>query len=356
MNNRAVRRADQRKLRIRAFGAAMAVFVFLWLLLPLMRFEYRGTTLVDREIERILGIKKESKKQEVKLEEKKPREEKQPERRKTVLSSHSRSNRNPAERTREVRLTSVDRINIADNLPAGVGRRSLEGSDGRRRLTDDAGGMSSGRRFSSDLPGINISGEGGLDRSGGMGDEGGGGRRRAGGDEGGVGRMHVGSGGGGDLTSLGGKGLEGDYIRIPDVSEATPPRVDRSPILDWIEKNQRPIPNTLKSPENLDQRAGDVTTWVRFKDGQGKEYVLYLVGRRSRPIQLNIFLVTGDSGTLLQDQGAKGATDVFKAGHVSGTAGNPVVHLERLPAGDPEAKRMMAVFNAWWAHTQKESG
>jgi hypothetical protein len=143
-----------------------------------------------------------------------------------------------------------------------------------------------------------------------------------------------------------------DVITVRPTRSATIPKVDRSPIVDWIELHKKPVPTTLQKPEILNQRAGDATTWVEFDDDQGRHYVLYLLGRNSRPPQLNIFLVTEGRGTLLQDEGARGETEVFKIGTATGAGENPTVQLDQLPPGRPEAKQMMAVFTAWWNHVQ----
>jgi hypothetical protein len=143
-----------------------------------------------------------------------------------------------------------------------------------------------------------------------------------------------------------------DVITIRPNRNAVISKADRSPIVDWIERHKKPVPITLQKPEILNQRSGDATTWVEFDDQQGRHYVLYLLGRNSRPPQLNIFLVSIGNGTLLQDEGARGETEVFKSGSATGSADNPTVQLDQLPPGRPEAKQMMAVFTAWWNHVQ----
>jgi hypothetical protein len=132
-------------------------------------------------------------------------------------------------------------------------------------------------------------------------------------------------------------------------------KADRSPVVDWIAHHQKPIPATISKPENLNKKAGDVATWDEFIDEQGRQYTIYLLGRNSRPPQLNIFLVCAGKGTLLQDEGAKGETEVYKYGTASGDPHNPTVQLEQLPPGRAEARQMMAVFTAWWNHVKNTS-
>lgn len=141
-----------------------------------------------------------------------------------------------------------------------------------------------------------------------------------------------------------------DVVSVRPNRGAIISKADRSPVVDWIERHQKPIPVTLGKPEILNRRSGDVTAWTEFDDEQGRHYTLYLLGRNSHPPQLNIFLVSGGKGTLLQDEGAKGESEVYKFGTASGDPRNPTVQLEQLPPGRPEAKQMMAVFTAWWNH------
>ena len=143
-----------------------------------------------------------------------------------------------------------------------------------------------------------------------------------------------------------------DVVNVRPNRGAIITKADRSPVVDWISRHGKPIPVTLQKPEILNQRAGDATTWAEFDDEQGRHYTLYLLGRNSRPPQLNIFLVSGGKGTLLQDEGAKGESEVYKFGTASGDPHNPTVQMEQLPPGRPEAKQMMAVFTAWWNHVK----
>jgi hypothetical protein len=167
---------------------------------------------------------------------------------------------------------------------------------------------------------------------------------------------------GGDLLALapapstpGGMSDQHAKFEIVDVRPsrgAIISKSDRSPVVDWIERHRKPIPVTLQKPEILDQKSGDATTWAEFDDEQGRHYALYLLGRNSRPPQLNIFLVCNGKGTLLQDEGVKGESEVYKFGNASGDSRNPTVQLEQLPPGRAEAKQMMAIFTAWWNHTK----
>lgn len=143
-----------------------------------------------------------------------------------------------------------------------------------------------------------------------------------------------------------------DVVPVRPHRNAVIAKADRSPIIDWIEKHKRSIPITLQKPEILHQRGGDASTWVEFDDETGQHYVLYLVGRDNHPPQLNIFLVTKNQGTLLQDEGARGEPEVYKFGTATGSASNPTVQLDQLPPGRPEARQFMAVFTAWWRHVQ----
>ncbi len=139
-------------------------------------------------------------------------------------------------------------------------------------------------------------------------------------------------------------------VNISKYRGAVAPPENWSPIIAWISKHQKGIPVTLQKPEILNQRPGDVTTWVEFDDEADAHYTLFLLGRQGHPPQLNIFLVTNGHGTLLQDEGAKGESEVYKFGGASGNPSNPTVQLELLPPGKSEAKRMMRVFVAWWNH------
>jgi len=158
-------------------------------------------------------------------------------------------------------------------------------------------------------------------------------------------------------------------LQIPDMESsrpriiipAVPPREESvvaslNPIIDWIEKHQSSVPVTLQRPENLNQMPGDVTTWVTFSDTENQEYTMYLLGRKSDPPQLNIFLRTLHEGTLLQDLGAKGVNEVFKHGVAFGDADNLTVQLSLLPPGSAKAREMMAVFQAWWEHVKNAKG
>lgn len=142
-------------------------------------------------------------------------------------------------------------------------------------------------------------------------------------------------------------------VRVPATPAEVNMNYDRNPLIEWIEQNSAPLPRVLQTPENLDQKPGDVTTWVQFTDAEGNQYAMYLLGRRSQPSQLNLFLVTNGTGTLLQDQGAKGASEVFKFGKVTGNGSDLAVQLQQLPPGRREARAMMAVFNAWWKQAQR---
>jgi hypothetical protein len=142
-------------------------------------------------------------------------------------------------------------------------------------------------------------------------------------------------------------------IKVPPVPAAVNLKYDRSPLIDWIEQNAKPIPTVLQMPENLDYKPGDAATWVEFTDSENNQYTLYLLGRRSQPPQLNIFLVSNGKGTLLQDEGAKGASEVFKYGKVTGGQSGMTVQMQQLPPGRQEARQMMAVFNAWWKQSER---
>ncbi len=141
-------------------------------------------------------------------------------------------------------------------------------------------------------------------------------------------------------------------VNISKYRGAVAPPENWSPIISWISKHQKDIPVTLQKPEILNQRPGDVTTWVEFDDEASAHYTLFLLGRQGHPPQLNIFLVTNGNGTLLQDEGAKGESEVYKFGSATGNPSNPTVQLDLLSPGKPEAKRMMRVFVAWWNHTK----
>lgn len=83
---------------------------------------------------------------------------------------------------------------------------------------------------------------------------------------------------------------------------------------------------------------------------------MYLLGRKGTPPQLKIFLVTGNEGTLLQDLGAKGASEMFKYGTVALSPDQSkvlLVDLQLLPAGHPKASEMMSVFTSWWKSVSK---
>ena len=128
---------------------------------------------------------------------------------------------------------------------------------------------------------------------------------------------------------------------------AAPPQ-NVSPVVEWIATHEKTLPVTLQKPEVLNQKPGDVTTWVDFDDEYGRHYTLFLLGRYGHPAQLNMFLVTGGWGTLLQDEGVKGESEVYKHGTATGNPNNPTVQLELLSPSQPEAKKMMRVFTAWW--------
>ncbi len=143
-----------------------------------------------------------------------------------------------------------------------------------------------------------------------------------------------------------------NVVNVSKFKGAIVPKNAWNPIIEWIVQHKKQIPVTLQKPEVLNQRSGDATTWVEFDDDANRHYTLYLLGRHGRPPQLNIFLITAGQGTLLQDEGAKGETEVYKHGTASGDPNNPTVQLEQLSPGKPEAKQMMRVFTAWWNHTK----
>jgi hypothetical protein len=149
----------------------------------------------------------------------------------------------------------------------------------------------------------------------------------------------------------------GPRIIIPK----TPPKgevvvASLHPIIDWIEKHQKPVPVALQKPENLNQMPGDVTTWVTFMDTDNQQYTMYLLGRKGDPPQLNIFLKYQREGTLLQDLGAKGVNEVFKHGDAIGDFDKLTVQLSLLPPGSQKAREMMAIFQAWWEQIRKAEG
>jgi hypothetical protein len=156
-----------------------------------------------------------------------------------------------------------------------------------------------------------------------------------------------------------GVALESGGPRI--VIPKTPPKdkpvgTSINPIIDWIERHQKPIPVVLQRPENLNQMPGDVTTWVIFMDTEDQEYTMFLLGRKGDPPQLNIFLKYQREGTLLQDLGAKGVNEVFKHGDAIGDFDKLTVQLSLLPPGSQKATEMMAIFQAWWAQARKAEG
>jgi hypothetical protein len=184
--------------------------------------------------------------------------------------------------------------------------------------------------------------------------DGGGNLRRIGGGGGPPGPKPGGGGGVPNLIPGGGQKEQG--VAIPKIKATPhPAQVQINPIIAWMKQNQKVIPVVLRRPENLNQLPQDVTTWVTFEYEDGNKYTLYLVGRESNPAQLNIFLRCGGIGTLLQDMGAKGSSESLKSGIVNGPDENPTVQLQLLPAGDVRAKRMMNVFQSWWAQTSKSS-
>ncbi|RJP82331.1 MAG: hypothetical protein C4524_00850 [Candidatus Zixiibacteriota bacterium] len=280
----------------------------------------------------------------------------------------------PREVTRKSRETVAQRKALSRNLDLGsrtvspqVLPTAQETGPARREVTDAFGG-SARQRGSGTVPvrpglsgGLQVSvpggdGEGGTGRGREVG--GGSGQRRV--RSGGLGTPEPGPSGGlamVDPESGPGREQGGDRRGVPERPEKYAPTkgVPISPIIDWIEKHQKSIPVTLRTPENLNQIAGDVTTWVEYTDPQGRRYILYLLGRRSTPPQLNIFVRQDGEGTLLQDLGAKGASESYKHGRVAGAPDNPTVQLELLPPGDPRAGQMMSVFTAWWAQVDKSS-
>jgi hypothetical protein len=142
-----------------------------------------------------------------------------------------------------------------------------------------------------------------------------------------------------------------DVIRV-DARKPAITKSDNSPIVDWIRAHQKTLPATLMKAEVLHPRSGDVTTWQEFQDENGLNYTLYLLGRSGRPAQLNIFLVCNNKGTLLQDEGARGVTEIYKHGTATGDGDNLTVQLSLLPPGNNEAAKMMAVVTAWWNHVK----
>lgn len=249
------------------------------------------------------------------------------------------------------RIRSGDRVT---RLTAGGGKSDFAGFAGDDELGRGLGsGLGAGGGIGSGIGGHIGSGVG---------------NRRGGGETGGGGTdgYDSGDGVGADLGEESSLVAEARQLAKPaDLSSQKPnvsvvniskyrgvvaPPENWSPIITWISKHQKEIPITLKKPEILNQRPGDVTTWVDFDDDAGLHYTLFLLGRQGHPPQLNIFLVTNGYGTLLQDEGAEGESEVYKFGSASGNPGNPTVQLELLPPGKPEAKHMMRVFVAWWNH------
>ncbi|MCX6601776.1 MAG: hypothetical protein NT025_09485 [bacterium] len=361
MISRAERLAAQRRIRVQAVAGGAAVFLLFWLLMPYLQYSYTAASPIDREIERILAIKKPTKSDEPKPQDRK-QVEKPKERVRAPNAAPLRhlSTPRPAGLSRPSSLAGRSLPSLSSpGLAASPQRRLNPGSEGRRQTSNQGFTAPGGRRLGADLPDVGLPG-GNDERIGGLeeGNGNGSGSRRGNGSGagGGPGRIAFGgAGGGAPDIGLGGDG-GGTIIRIPQQVEATPAKLDRSPIIDWIEKHQRDIPVALQRPECLDLRPGDVSTWQEFQDSQGKKYILYLVGRPSHPAQLNIFLLSGTRGTLLQDEGARGQTDVFKTGRVTGSGADIAPRLERLPAGHPEAPRMMSVFNAWWNQTRNRDG
>lgn len=172
-------------------------------------------------------------------------------------------------------------------------------------------------------------------------------------------RLNLGGGaplGMGDIgkVDLGGKGQKISIPKAPPREEDIK-RLSQSlnPIIEWIEKNQKLIPRTLHGPEAMNLLPGDVTTMVDFTTDDGRDYTLYLLGRKSSPPQLNIGLVTGMEIVILQDMGAKGVSESFRAGRVSDRFDEMVVATSLMPASDPRASEMMGIFYHWWNQVKK---
>ncbi|MBU0509052.1 hypothetical protein KKH27_09490 [bacterium] len=342
MNSRIERQRTARRIRLISVGGTVGLLLLFRIILPLMKMEY--TVISDWLLERA---------EELSLVEKKAKQEKKVE---PQPVEKPRPVRTVAARTRSVRTTvrtqslpetsqNMPSVLLSDRSPRRQGR-TTELRDVSVR-TDIAPGA---------VEGLNVRTVNVEDIGGGNGRDVGGsispGERGVGRDRGAV----VGSAlapGGGSVPSLTGSGDQvSNVIIIPRETGGSTRRPDNAAIIDWIEKHQKALPYTLRGQENLDQKPGDVTTWLGFEDGEGNKYTLYLLGRRGVPPLINIFLVKGGKGTLLVDQGIKSVSALFKHGSVWSKNDDLVPQLNDLPPGDAKAKQMMNVFNAWWSQTQ----
>ena len=145
------------------------------------------------------------------------------------------------------------------------------------------------------------------------------------------------------------RGGEGPYLNVIDKSEAKVNLSDMNPIIEWIANHQKDIPLDLKQPEYFNWVPGDVTTQVRFRGDDGREYTLYMLGRTGEEQTLKIFLRYGDEGILLQDLGASGSIESFQAGSVAGSGDRLALEMRQLPVGDPRTEEFMSVFRRWWS-------
>jgi len=142
---------------------------------------------------------------------------------------------------------------------------------------------------------------------------------------------------------------EGPSVPTLDESSSMGFESNVSPIIEWMQDNQRSIPQDLKEPEYFNFQAGDVTTWIDYTAPNGTDYTIYLLGRDGEPPEIKIFLVQDTNGILLTDIGAKGTrSESFQAGRVLLRGDRMSLQMSQISPGDPRAGESMDIFIDWW--------